>query len=747
MTRRKFRVKGMTCSSCSSHVEKSVNMLNGVIKAEVNLMAATMMVEYDETITNEKEIIDVVNSGGFVGSIYIKGERLTSDSIKENKIRLKKLITSIVLMIILMYFSMGEMLKLPFLNILKDPTYMYLNGIIQIIILIPIIILNKHYFINGYKRLFKLSPNMDTLVALGSTFSLVYGIFATTMQIKGVLISDIELVKRYHMELYFESSGMILTLVSLGKYFENLSKTKTTSSISKLLDLTPKKGILLKDDMEIEIDVDDIKINDILIIKPGDVIPIDGIVISGITSVNEASLTGEAIPVLKEESSIVRSGTINLNGSIKIKALCESNDTTLQQIIDLVDVASSSKAPLARLADKVSLYFVPIVIFISMVTFIIWMITKGDFEFAFARSISVLVISCPCALGLATPVAIMVGTYKGVDYGILIKSGVALEALHSIDTIVFDKTGTITNGTPSVTDIIGLKITEEELLKIAYSLEKNSEHPLSISINNLAKEKNIKPFDVTNFENVIARGVKGKINNVMYYCGSKNFVKSSVDENLFNKLSNEGKNVIYIFTDEKVLGIIALKDEIKETSKKAIKELYDMNITPIILTGDNQKVASIIAKDCLVNTVEAGMLPENKATYIENLKIENKKVAMVGDGINDSVALAVANVGISMGSGTDIAIDSSDVVLMKNDLTDVITAIKLSKKVINNIKINLFWAFFYNILFIPLAAGALYPMFKITLNPMICALAMSLSSICVVLNALRINNFKKHPVK
>lgn len=746
MIRKKFRVKGMTCTSCSSHVEHSVKSLDGVLNVEVNLMAATMIVEYDEEKVSDAIIIETVNSGGFNASIYIKGERLNEENELENKRRLYSLIASIVLMIILMYFSMGEMLKLPFPNILKNHQTAYFNGIIQIILLIPIIILNKHYFTNGYKRLFKLAPNMDSLVALGSTFSLIYGLFATIMQIKGVIDGDNVLIERYHMELYFESSGMILTLVSLGKYVENRSKGKTTKSISKLLDLTPKKGLILKDNEEIQIDVDDIKIGDVLIVKPGENIPIDGIVIRGITSVNESTLTGEAIPVLKEENSVVRSGTINLTGVIYIKATCESNDTTLQKIIDLVDVASSSKAPLARLADKVSLYFVPIVLLISLITFIIWMIIYKDFEFAFSRSVSVLVISCPCALGLATPVAIMIGTYKGVDYGILIKSGTALEELHDVDTIVFDKTGTITNGKPTITDLIAYDISEEELLQIAYSLERNSEHPLSLSINEFAQEKNIESFTVSNFENVVGKGIKGIINDKLVYCGSKSYLNHNIDNDLYERLSNDGKTVIFVFTDEKLYGLIALKDEIKSTSKDAILELKKMNIKSVMLTGDNEGVAKTIAKECEIDEVIAGVMPEDKAMYIEKIKSKGSTVAMVGDGINDSVALSTATIGIAMGSGTDVAIESAGVVLMKNDLTDVICAIKLSKTVIKNIKTNLFWAFFYNTLFIPVAAGLLYPFIGLTLSPMICALAMSMSSICVVLNALRINNFKKEKI-
>lgn len=477
MIRKKFSVSGMTCSSCSAHVEHDVSLVEGVNHVEVSLMTNSMIVEYDEERVDEDKIIKAVENGGYSASIYVKDRKLNNDNKKEEKNKLKKLIASIILMLILMYFSMGPMIGLPLPLIFENHQYAYLNGLIQFIFLIPIIILNKHYFINGLKRLFKFSPNMDSLIALGSGASLVYGIFALIMIIIGIQTQNMALIERYHMELYFESAGMILTLVSLGKYFENRSKRKTTQAITKLLDLTPKMALLLKDNIEVEINVDDIKVGDVLIVKPGTSIPIDGKVIDGMSSVDESTLTGESMPVLKKIGSLVKSGTTNINGILKIEATCESNDTTLQKIIDLVDVASNSKAPIARLADKISLYFVPAVIGIAIVTFIVWILISHDFEFSLARAISILVISCPCALGLATPVAIMVGTYKAVNYGILIKSGESLETLHKVNTIILDKTGTITYGKPHVTDIITYHIDEEELLKIAYSLEKNSEHP------------------------------------------------------------------------------------------------------------------------------------------------------------------------------------------------------------------------------------------------------------------------------
>lgn len=743
MVRKKFTVRGMTCSSCSAHVEHSVSKLDGVASVQVNLMGATMHVEYDDAILSENDIINTVNSGGFVASIYEKNRAFNVENEKQEKKKFKKLVASIVLMIVLMYFSMGEMLNLPLPKIFENHKYIYINGLIQLVLVIPIIILNSHYYTNGFKRLIKLSPNMDSLVALGSVASLIYGLFSLIMLMIGSFTNNHTLIEEYHMQLYFESAGMILALVSLGKYIENKSKGKTTKAISKLLDLTPKTAILLKDNEEIEINVDDIKINDVIIIKPGTNIPIDGIVINGTSSVNESSLTGESIPVLKEKDCLVKSGTINLNGVLYIKATCESSDTTLQKIIDLVEVASNSKAPIARLADKVSLYFVPIVILISIISFIIWMIVGKPVEFSLARAISVLVISCPCALGLATPIAIMLGTYKAVDFGILFKSGVALETLHKVDTIVFDKTGTLTYGMPKITDIYPYNITEEELVKVAYSVEKNSEHPVAFSINTYAEENNIEPYETTNFENIIGYGVKATINNDIIQCVKKEMVNIKYDNNIYTKFTNEGKSVIFVIKNNELLGMIALKDVVKPTSINAIKNLKQMKKTPIMLTGDNELLASIVAKECGIDIYISGVLPDQKANEIEKLKKEGKVVAMVGDGINDSVALTTSSVGIAIGSGTDVAIESAQAVLMNDDLNNIITMLKLSDKVINNIKMNLFWAFFYNILFIPIAAGALYPLFNIVLNPMICALSMSLSSICVVLNTLRITRFKK----
>lgn len=741
ITKKKFNVQGMTCSACSSHVDKAVSNLDGVIKVDVSLMTNTMVVEFDYTKVSISTIIETVNNGGYTASLYKRNQGLDEKNLSDTKKRKTKLIISIILMLVLMYFSMGEMFNLPLFDILHQPQTAYLNAVVQIILVVPIMILNKHYFINGYKRLFKLSPNMDSLIAIGSSASFIYGIFATIMMIIGSVNHNETLINKYHMDLYFESCGMILTLVSLGKYLENKSKGKTTEAIGKLVNLAPSKTIRIKDGHEEEIDVNELMIGDVILIKPGTNIPIDGVVIQGISNVDESSLTGEAIPICKEEGSVVKSGTTNLNGVLYVKCSCEVLDSTLNKIIDLVEEASNSKAPIAKLADTVSLYFVPIVIGISIVTFIVWMLIGKDFEFSLARAISVLVISCPCALGLATPVAIMVGTYKAVDYGILIKSSEALEILHNVDTIVLDKTGTITYGKPEVTNVIGISSEVSEIIKIAYSLEKNSEHPLSLSVIDYATKNNISSYDVTEFENVIGKGIVGVINNQKYYCGNVKLLTCEYDENLYNSLTNDSQTVVFLASENEVLGIITIKDQIKKDSYKAIKMFKELSLDTYMLTGDNKNTANKIAREVGIDNVISDVLPDMKAQAIESLQKEGRKVAMVGDGINDSIALIKSDVGLAIGNGTDVAIDSANIILMGEDLSSVATAIRLSKNVISNIKMNLFWAFFYNSICIPIACGVLVPL-GFTLNPMVGAVAMSMSSVCVVLNALRIRKFK-----
>ena len=712
MQKVKFDIQGMTCSSCSSHVEKAVNKLDGIKIVNVNLLSNNMIVEYDENQLKSEEIIKAVIDAGYRANLSdennnkkLKNEKVSSnkDIIKSMKIRL---ILSICFLIPLMYFAMNHNLKS-----IKW---------IQILLLIPIVIMNRNYFIVGFKRLFKMTPNMDSLIAIGSGAAIIYG--------------------------FFESAGMILTLITIGKYLETKSKGKTSEAISKLINLVPKTATVLRDEKEIQINIDEIQVGDIVVIKPGGSIPIDGVIIEGNSSIDQSSITGESIPVEKNIGDEVVSGTINKNGYLKIKAIKVGKDTTLSQIIKLVEEASNSKAQISRLADKVSGIFVPCVILIAILATVFWLIQGQTFEFALSIGIAVLVISCPCALGLATPVAIMVGTGKGAENGILIKSAESLETLHLVDTVVLDKTGTITSGKPKVTDIISL-IEENELIKIVGALEKNSEHPLAEAIIEKAKENNIKLVEVEEFVSVSGRGVNAKVNDINYYGGNIAFMEeNNIDTKQLIQQSEQflkqGKTVLYFANDTELIGIIAVADTIKDTSYQAIKELKKQKIEVVMLTGDNKVVAEQIGKQLEINKVISEVLPQDKEKEVSKLQEEGKKVAFVGDGINDSPALVKADVGLAIGAGTDIAIESADIVLVKNSLLDVVTAINLSKAVIRNIKMNLFWAFFYNCIGIPIAAGAFYLSFGLKLNPMIGAAAMSLSSVCVVTNALRLRKFK-----
>jgi Cu+-exporting ATPase len=593
---------------------------------------------------------------------------------------------------------------------------------------------------------------MDSLIAVGSGAALIYGIFAIYRMSYGLGHMDMEIVKRYHHDLYFESSTMILTLITLGKFLEAKSKGKTSEALNKLIDIAPKKAIVEVDGEQIEIDADDVKVSDIVLVKPGSSIPVDGIVVEGRTSVDESSITGESIPVEKEEGMKVVAATINKTGFIKVRATGVGSDTTFSKIIQLVEEASSSKAPIAKIADKISGIFVPLVMLISIITFIVWMISGATFEFALSCAICVLVISCPCALGLATPVAIMVGTGKGAENGILIKSGEALEVSHSIDTVVLDKTGTITKGKPEVTDFIPTSVDNDYLETIAFALEEKSEHALANAVVEYTKSCKDK-INMTDFKAVSGMGVEAKYNGDVYVAGNRKFIeenKINLDKNITDKidgLAMEGKTPLIFAKNDDVIGIIAVADVVKETSALAINKLKSMGIRVIMLTGDNKLTAEGIGKTLGVDDIIAEVLPQDKELVVSELKSKGSKVAMVGDGINDAPALVSADVGIAISNGTDVAIESADIILMKNDLLDVVTAIRLSKKVIRNIKQNLFWAFFYNILGIPLAAGIYYPTFGIKLNPMFGAAAMSLSSVFVVTNALRLRFFKKEEIK
>lgn len=782
MKKVKFNIQGMTCSSCQAHVNKAVEKLDGVKSVNVNLLSNNMIVEYDESKLDNEKIIKAVMDAGYGASADSESKKATGNKKVNNddiiKSMKKRLIISICFWIPLMLVAMHHMIfdvfniTVPKIisNLFDGPENSITFALTQILLLLPIMYVNRNYFIIGFKKLLKRSPNMDSLVAIGSSAAICYGIYAIYMIGYGLGHNNFDLVNRFRMDLYFESAGTILTLITVGKYLETKSKGKTGDAISKLINLAPKTAIVLKNNDEIEVGIDEILKDDIVIIKPGTSVPIDGIIIEGKSSIDQSSITGESIPIEKEVGDNVVSGTINKNGYLKVKATKVGQDTTLSQIIKLVEEASNSKAPISRLADKVSGVFVPIVISIAVIATIFWVLQGQSFEFALSIGIAVLVISCPCALGLATPVAIMVGTGKGAENGILFKSAESLELLHLVDTVVLDKTGTVTEGKPKVVEIITNQqimaesqigngkikfvgninnniASENNLLKIAGSLEKNSEHPLAEAIIEKVNEDNIKLQEVQEFLAVSGRGVKGIIDGANYYGGNLAFMKenniNTKDyEEKVNKLSEQGKICLYFAKESNLLGVIAVSDTVKNTSKKAIENLKKSKIEVIMITGDNKLVSESIAKEIGIDKVIAEVLPQDKEKEVSKFQESGKKVAFVGDGINDSPALVKADVGLAIGSGTDIAIESADVVLMKNSLLEVDTAISLSKAVIRNIKMNLFWAFFYNIIGIPVASGIFYLSFGLKLNPMIGAAAMSLSSVCVVTNALRLRYFK-----
>ena len=754
MEKLKFDVNGMTCSSCASHVNRAVSKLKGVKNVNVNLLLNNMEVEFDNKILKSDDIIQAVEKAGYGASLESNKKESNKDTENKNeknnlKLLKKKLIVSICFLIPLMYIAMHHMLPTPrfISNIFDGDDNIFTLVFTQFLLLIPIVYINRTYFSSGFKKLFMKSPNMDSLIAIGSTASIVYGLVSMYVIGYGLSTQNHELVHRYSMNIYFESAGTILTLITLGKYLEEKQKGKTGDAIKKLINLVPKKVTVIRNNNEIVIDTKDALKDDILVIKPGENIAVDGIVVHGTTTVDQSSITGESIPVQKVIGDVVTSGTTNLHGMIRIQATKVGEDTTVSNIIKLVKEASSTNAPISRLADRVSLVFVPIVIGISIISCILWLISGQSLEFALNIAICVLVIACPCALGLATPVAIMVGTGVGAKHGILIKSAESLETLHLVDTVVLDKTGTITYGKPVVTDVISFT-NNNDLLKIAGSLEKNSEHPLSTAILNKIEEEKIETLDVSDFKVIPGKGIYGKILKKEYICGNLKFLnenKINVNNEItlvVDNLQNDAKTVLYVADKSSIIGIIAVKDVVKPSSYLMIKNLNKMGIDSVMITGDNKYVANSIAKEVGIKKVVSDVLPDDKEKEVRKLQDDGKKVAFVGDGINDSPALARADVGIAIGNGTDIAIESADVVLMKNDLMEVITSIKLSKKVISNIKMNLFWAFFYNSVGIFIASGILYPKFGITLSPMIGALAMSLSSVCVVTNALRINKFK-----
>ena len=734
-----YKIEGMTCSACANRVEKVTKKMSGVENTVVNFATEKLSISYDADVINFGDIKAKVEKAGY------KLIREDEQKVEEKKKKLDekgkllwRLILSLIFAVPLLTITMGHMVGMPLPKII-DPMMNPLNfAIIQLVLTIPVMIIGYKFYYIGYKNLFKLSPNMDSLIAIGTSAAFIYSLYGTYKIYTGN--------GSYAMSLYYEAAVTILALITLGKYLEAISKGKTSQAIKKLMGLAPKTATIVRDGKELVIPIDEVIVGDIIIVKPGEKLPVDGEVIEGATAVDEAMLTGESIPVEKTVGSKVIGASINKTGFIKYKATKVGKDTALSQIIKLVEDAQGSKAPIAKMADIIASYFVPIVIGLAILSSIGWLIAGEDGVFALTIFISVLVIACPCALGLATPTAIMVGTGKGAEYGVLIKGGEALEVTHQIDTIVFDKTGTITEGKPVVTDIITTTISEEELLSIAASSEKGSEHPLGEAIVKGAEERSIELKEICNFKAIPGHGIQVEIEGKVILLGNKKLMtENSIEIGDLgvksDKLANEGKTPMYIAINNKLEGIIAVADTVKPSSKEAIENLHKMGIKVAMITGDNKKTADAIAKQVGIDIVLAEVLPEDKANEVKKLQEKGSKVAMVGDGINDAPALAQADIGIAIGTGTDVAIESANIVLMKGDLKDVATAIKLSKATIRNIKQNLFWAFGYNVLGIPVAMGVLHIFGGPLLNPMIGAAAMSLSSVSVLANALRLRGF------
>lgn len=733
-----FKVEGMTCSACANRVERVTKKASGVENSSVNFATEKLNITFDENKISVNELKSIVEKAGYNLIVEEKKESSTK-KIPDYKKLWYRFILSIIFTIPLLIISMGHMVGMHLPHII-DPMINPLNfAITQLALTIPVMIIGYKFYLIGFKNLFKLSPNMDSLIAIGTSAAVIYGLFA----IYKINIGDHE----YAMHLYFESAAVILTLITLGKYLEAVSKGKTSDAIKKLMGLAPKTANIIRDGKELTIPIEEVKVFDIVIVKPGEKLPVDGEVVEGNTSIDESMLTGESIPVEKTIGSKVIGASINKTGFIKYKATKVGDDTALAQIIKLVEDAQGTKAPIAKLADIISAYFVPTVIGLAIIAALAWYISGESAVFSLTIFIAVLVIACPCALGLATPTAIMVGTGKGAENGVLIKGGEALETAYKVETIVFDKTGTITEGKPKVTNIITKDISESEILSLAASAEKGSEHPLGEAIVKAAEEKSIGIKDIEDFKAIPGHGIEVKIDSRIVLLGNKKLMSERKIElgdleDKSNKLAEEGKTPMFLAIDNEIKGIVAVADTVKENSKKAIEAIHNMGIKVAMITGDNEKTAKAIAKEVGIDIILAEVLPEDKANEVKKLQTGNKKVAMVGDGINDAPALVQADVGIAIGSGTDVAMESADIVLMRSDLLDVIKAIQLSKATINNIKQNLFWAFGYNVLGIPVAMGVLHIFGGPLLNPMIAAGAMSLSSVSVLLNALRLRNFK-----
>lgn len=761
MKKEQFTITGMTCSACSARVEKAVAKVDGTKDVSVNLLTNSMQLEYDEAKTSVPAIIKAVVDAGYGASV--KGKQAAAkaapqeDPVKKSIDEMKhRLVWSIAFLLPTMYISMHGLFEklfgLPVPQIVgavfDGPENAIIFAFSQFLLVLPIMYLNRCYYIAGFRNLFRGAPNMDSLVGMGSMAAALFGAFAIFRMGWGFGHGDMALVQEYSTNLYFESAGMIVTLITVGKYLEARAKGQTSKALEKLMDLAPKQACVVRGGVEQTIPAEELVAGDEIVVRPGERIPADGVVLSGTTSVDESAITGEPIPIEKQAGDKVTSATINKQGSIHFSAERVGEDTTISQIIRLVDEASASKAPIARMADKIAGVFVPAVIAIAVLAGAAWLAMGASVEFAFSIAICILVISCPCSLGLATPVAIMVGTGKGAENGILIKSGEALEIAQSVDTVVMDKTGTITEGRPVVTDITTVNgVSEQEFLAIAAGLEKGSEHPLAEAVMTAARERGIAPKAMTDFKALFGRGVEAEADGHVYAAGNdKLMAEKGIDltpyEAHLASLADDGCTPLIFAEDDRVIGILAAADVEKATSREAIARFRAMGIDVVMLTGDNARTAEAIRRRMDIPKVIAGVLPENKAEHIKKLQAEGHRVAMIGDGINDAPALAQADLGIAIGAGTDVAIESADAVLMKSNLLDAVSAIRLSKAVLKNIKENLFWALIYNVTCIPLAAGILYPAFGIKLSPVIGAAAMSLSSVCVVMNALRLRFFK-----
>lgn len=770
MKKAKFAITGMSCSACTARVEKAVSRLNGTDKVTVNLLTNSMQLEYDERELGTAEIIAAVEAAGYGAALSggsrqafppgagaeesraLAGRSIAAQAAAEIRHRL---IWSLVFLVPLVYVSMHGMLQemlglmVPSLVVrtLDGPENAVSFAFLQFLFVLPIMYLNRRYYTVGFRTLLQGSPNMDSLVGLGSMASVLFGVFAIFRMSWGLGHGDLALVGEYSHNLYFESSGMIVTLITVGKYLETGAKGETSKALEKLMDLAPKQATVIREGVQQVVPIAEVRKGDVLAVKPGERIPADGRILKGQSSVDESSLTGESIPVAKQAGDEVLSATINRQGYLEVEVEKTGDESTISQIIRLVDEASSSKAPMARLADKIAGVFVPAVITLALLVGTAWLMSGYSVELAFSMAVSVLVISCPCALGLATPVAIMVGTGKGAENGILIKSGEALEMAGKIDTVVLDKTGTITEGRPKVTEVQPLGVSEQELLAMAAGLEKGSEHPLAEAVLAYAEAKAIKPLAIGNLQAVFGRGLHGELDGDVYLAGNEAFMEEkgldvAPHREALDALADAGRTPLLFAKGQDVVGIIAAADVEKETSAEAVKRFGELGIKVVMLTGDNARTAEAVRRRLGIPQVIAGVLPQEKEKHIASLQQEGHKVAMVGDGINDAPALARADLGLAIGAGTDIALESADAVLLKNNLLDAVSAIRLSRSVVRNIKENLFWAFIYNLICIPLAAGVLYPSMGLKLSPMLGAAAMSLSSFCVVLNALRLRRFR-----